>query len=618
MKKIFISLICFLCTIVADAAKMYPNVVTITQKDGTSLRIKGYGNADFNYFTTTDGVLLYQEGTDFFVASINPDGTLSSTGILAHEKWERNLLEESHVKKQNHNLFYNSIDNNVEINRKRREPMQENSTLFMHKGSPRVPVILVEFSDFPFTVPNTYEMFDKYLNQQELFDRKKEPIVGRNYGSVKRYFSDMSFGTFTPQFDLYGPVTLPETLKYYGGGSSSSENMNDLFKHACTLVDSIVDFSQYDANNDGNIDLVYIIYSGYAASWGGNSTDCIHPKSGVISKNISFDGKRIARYGVNNELNANPAIQEANGLLINGIGLFVHEFSHCLGLPDLYPAYGNLASQSINHGLDYWSVMDAGEYTNNGYTPTAYTSWERERLGWFKIDTLRTAADVTLIPIDDGGKAYRILNDKDETGCEYYILENIQQKGWNSKLKGHGMTVMHVDYSDYHFTVGGCKVNNTFGHPRMKLICADGMFLSEYLIGEKIEESNNEEWNIYNKLLLERYLNTTITNNIYNEEIAGDPFPGLKGVTELTDSTESAAIVYRGGYMSKPITHISENTEDQTISFKFLGGLSSGINDIKIEQKVPIIYSIDGICLGTDINKLPKGIYIINGKKVVK
>lgn len=618
MKKFIITLICLLCVITVDAAKMYPNEVTVTQKDGTTLRIKGYGNADFNFFTTIDGVLLYHDGTDYFVASINPDGTLSSTGVLAHEKWQRSMQEKDFIKKQDYNLFHSLIDSNVEKSRKRREPMQENSTLFMHKGSPKVPVILVEFSDFPFTVDNPHEMFNKYLNHEELFDKEKEPIVGRNYGSVKKYFSDMSFGAYTPQFDLYGPVTLPETLKYYGGGSSSSENMNDLFKHACTLVDSIVDFSQYDANNDGNIDLVYIIYAGYAASWGGNSSDCIHPKSGVISNNISFDGKKVRRYGVNNELNANPATQEANGLLINGIGLFVHEFSHCLGLPDIYPAYGNLASQSINHGLDYWSVMDAGEYTNNGYTPTAYTSWERERLGWFKIDTLHTSADVTLKPIDDGGKAYRILNDKDETGCEYYILENIQQKGWNYKLKGHGMTVMHIDYSDYHFTVGGCRVNNTFGHPRMKLICADGMFISEYLIGETIKESSNEEWNIYNSPLIEKYLNTKITNDIYNIELQGDPFPGIKGVTELTDSTESPAVVYRGEYISKPITDITENTDNHTISFKFMGGLNTGINDIKIEKKNPLIYTIDGICLGTDINKLHKGIYIINGKKIVK
>lgn len=510
MRKIIVLLLTILCFASAEAAKMYPGIVTITQKDGTTLRIKAHGNADFNYLTTTDGVLLYQEGNDYFVASINIDGTLASTGVLAHEKAMRQLHEKELISKQNKDVFYAKIQENTEKARMRREPLQASNILLPHTGSPKVPVILVEFPDVPFTVDNPVEIFDKYLNTEELFDRNAEPIVGRNYGSVKRYFKDMSFGKFSPEFDLYGPVKLPENLKYYGAGASSAEKMNDLFKHACTLIDDTVDFAKYDSNDDGNIDLVYIIYSGYAASWGGNSTDCIHPKSGVITNGLTLDGKSLKRYGVNNELNANPAIQEQMGLLLNGIGLFVHEFSHCMGLPDIYPASNSLASKSIDHGLDYWSVMDAGEYSNNGYTPTAYTAWERERFGWMTIDTLKSAVNVTLKPISDGGKAYRILNDKDETGHEYYIIENVQQSGWNKKLPGHGMTVMHVDYDDYYFTVGGCKVNNTFGHPRMKLICADGMFVSEYLLGTTVKESSDESWNVWNKPLLDKYMGKTI------------------------------------------------------------------------------------------------------------
>lgn len=619
MRKIIVLLLTILCFASAEAAKMYPGIVTITQKDGTTLRIKAHGNADFNYLTTTDGVLLYQEGNDYFVASINSDGTLASTGVLAHEKAMRQLHEKELVSKQNKDVFYAKIQEHTEKARMRREPLQDFSSLLPHTGSPKVPVILVEFPDVPFTVDNPVEIFDKYLNTEELFDRNAEPIVGRNYGSVKRYFKDMSFGKFSPEFDLYGPVKLPENLKYYGAGASSAEKMNDLFKHACTLIDDTVDFAKYDSNDDGNIDLVYIIYSGYAASWTGNSTDCIHPKSGVITNGLTLDGKSLKRYGVNNELNANPAIQEQMGLLLNGIGLFVHEFSHCMGLPDIYPASNSLASKSIDHGLDYWSVMDAGEYSNNGYTPTAYTAWERERFGWMTIDTLKSAANITLKPISDGGKAYRILNDKDETGHEYYIVENVQQSGWNKKLPGHGMTVMHIDYDDYYFTVGGCRVNNTFGHPRMKLICADGMFVSEYLLGTTVKESSDESWNVWNKPLLDKYMDKTIDYDIYDLEAAGDTYPGLLGATELTDtSSPAAAFVYNGGFLGKPITEIAENTDDGTITFKFMGGQDTGISSIETEKAPTAIYSISGKYLGKDISKLEKGIYIINNKKVIR
>lgn len=598
------------------AVKMHPGVFTVKQKDGTVLSVRAYGNEDFSYLTTTDGILLYQEGTDYYIAKVTSDGLLSSTGILAHEKQNRSELETQAVNLQDVKTFEDNIAKNSSIGRKKREPMAYSSTLLPHMGSPRVPVLLVEFPDVPFTVDNPYDIFNKYLNQEELFDRNVEPIVGRNYGSVKRYFKDMSFGQFDPQFDLYGPVCLPENLKHYGGGSASSENMNDLFKHACQLLDSLVDFSQYDQNNDGNVDLVYIIYSGYSASWGGNSTDCIHPKSGVITNGLVVDGKKVKRYGVNNELNANPEIQQAQKkLLINGIGLFVHEFSHCMGLPDIYPSTTSKAYQSIDHGLDRWSVMDGGTYTHNGYYPTAYTCWERERLGWLTIDTLSSPSMVTLKPVNDGGKAYRILNENDETGHEYYLIENIQKKGWNEKLTGNGMLVYHVDYDDYYFTVGGCRVNNTFGHPRMTLISADGIFVPEYFLGRVIGPSSYDDVNQFNQPLYDRYGGNTFTQQMYYEELMGDPFPGLTANTSLTKDTTPASWVYKGGYLDKPITDIKEDATSGTITFNFMG-YADGITEMPVSESQSV-YSIDGKYIGASVENLPKGIYIVNKQKVV-
>lgn len=70
-----------------------------------------------------------------------------------------------------------------------------------------------------------------------------------------------------------------------------------------------------------------------------------------------------------------------------------------MGLPDIYPQAGSVAEQCINQNMDYWDIMDAGEYTYNGYRPTEYTAWERERLGWLKIDTLSAPADIELAAI---------------------------------------------------------------------------------------------------------------------------------------------------------------------------------------------------------------------------
>lgn len=605
------------CSLTCSAVKMQPGTKQVRQSDGTTLTVKAYGNHDFNYFTTVDGVLLCQVGKDFHIAKIDDRGQLRSTGVLAHESGRRGTVEQRLIESQDLALFEENMRVNANRAKEQREPLMPNSTLLPHQGNPRIPVILVEFSDTTFSVANPKNVFDKYLNGTELFNSTDDPDMGMNYGSVKHYFTDMSFGMFTPEFDVYGPVRLKQPLKYYGAGSSSSEKMNDLFRDACTMVDNDVDFSQYDSNDDGYVDLIYIIYAGYSESIIGNSTECIYPKSGTLADGITFDGKSLCRYGVNNELNGTPEDQASMGILINGIGLFCHEFSHCLGLPDMYPAPGSVAERCINQNLDYWDLMDAGEYTYNGYRPTEYTAWERERFGWLTIDTLSSACDVTLSPLSEGGKAYRILNDKDASGREYYIVENVQKTGWNRSLLGHGMLVYHVDYDEYSFTVGGCRVNNVAGHPRMTIIAADGIFMPEYFTYSIIREGTTSAEKEANAALVEKYGGMEITPSIYKSEQSGDPFPGTSGVVALTDDTApSSAWVYTGGYMGKPITDIAENTDTKTISFKFMGGSDTAIKSVDNEPKTMPIYSLDGRYLGTDASKLNKGIYIVGNKKI--
>ncbi len=603
------------------AAKMYPGVQTVIQSDGTTLQVLSFGDEYFNYFTTIDGALLIREGNNFFVAAVSHDGQLSSTGMLAHDKDVRTSEEKATIAAQDWASFRTGMELQAMKRVEQREPLKRGSTFFPHTGSPKALVILVEFSDTTFKFSNPKETFNKFLNHEELFSSNTDKEMGRNYGSVKRYFTDMSFGQFTPQFDVYGPVNLNKPLATYGAGSAGSEKSGQMILDACRLLNDEIDYSRYDSNNDGYIDIVYILYAGYSSAIAGNSSDCIHPKSGTVSFADTFDGKKICRYGMSNELIATPAIQ-AGGLMIEGIGVFCHEFSHCMGLPDLYPTPGSVAERTINHNLDYWSLMDAGEYTYNGYRPTEYTAWEREAFGWLVIDTLKSAADITLKPLSDNGKAYRIVNNANDS--EYYILENIQKRGWNKSAKGHGMTVIHVDYKESAFTVGGCPVNSTAGHPHMTIIPADGIFMPQYFQGEKISSANPIISSIEaNAPLLDRYDGQTITSTIYNDEHAGDPFPGITGNAALTDTTTPASRVYAGDFMGKSITDIIENPQDSTVSFKFMGGapndtIPSSIKNIETIEKQSPIYSISGHYMGTQLAPLPDGVYIINRRKVVK
>lgn len=604
----------------AGAVKMKPGINIIKQADGTTITVRAYGDEDLSYFLASDGTLLYQEGTNFYIAGVKADGTLYSTGVLAHEPSMRTIKEISAIKAQNAKAFYNSMETQAKANKVRREPMTPDNSLLPSLGKHKIPVILVEFSDVEFSVENPKATFDKYLNGKELFNKETDPEMGQNYASVAKYFKDMSFGKFEPEFEVFGPVNLGKPLATYGAGYSSQENMGLLLTDACTAVDDEVDFTQYDSNDDGNIDLIYIIYAGFSQSIAGNSTDCIHPKSGYLSLAKSFDGMDVKRYGVNNELNGTPADQ-ANGPIINGIGLFCHEFSHCMGLPDLYPKSGSIAEACINQNMDYWSLMDAGEYTANGYRPTAYTAWERERLGWMEIGTLTGPSNVELKSLDEGGAAFRIYNDKDETGHEYYIVENVQNNGWNKNLFGNGLMVTHVDYLSSQFSLGGCKVNNTEGHPRMHVMAADGMFVPEYFLGSTIEDSYITFLKEHNADLVAKYGGQVFSIEDYKAEAAGDLFPGTSNATSLTDDSQPMkAWTYNGETMGKPITDITNDTEKGIVSFKFIGGGEpvDGINEVTVNKTTDSrVYSISGTYMGNDINSLPKGIYIRNGKKVI-
>lgn len=604
----------------AGAVKMKPGINIIKQADGTTITVRAYGDEDLSYFLASDGTLLYQEGTNFYIAGVKADGTLYSTGVLAHEPSMRTIKEISAIKAQNAKAFYNSMETQAKANKVRREPMTPDNSLLPSLGKHKIPVILVEFSDVEFSVENPKATFDKYLNGKELFNKETDPEMGQNYASVAKYFKDMSFGKFEPEFEVFGPVNLDKPLATYGAGYSSQENMGLLLTDACTAVDDEVDFTQYDSNDDGNIDLIYIIYAGFSQSIAGNSTDCIHPKSGYLSLAKSFDGMDVKRYGVNNELNGTPADQ-ANGPIINGIGLFCHEFSHCMGLPDLYPKSGSIAEACINQNMDYWSLMDAGEYTANGYRPTAYTAWERERLGWMEIGTLTGPSNVELKSLDEGGAAFRIYNDKDETGHEYYIVENVQNNGWNKNLFGNGLMVTHVDYLSSQFSLGGCKVNNTEGHPRMHVMAADGMFVPEYFLGSTIEDSYITFLKEHNADLVAKYGGQVFSIDDYKAEAAGDLFPGTSNATSLTDDSQPMkAWTYNGETMGKPITDITNDTEKGIVSFKFMGGGEpvDGINEVTVNKTTNSrVYSISGTYMGNDINSLPNGIYIRNGKKVI-
>lgn len=584
----------FFMVLTMNAAKANTAPTLVKQADGTSIIVCGHGDEHFSWYTTIEGALLYHEGNDFFMAYVTQHGELQSSGILAHEVSERTAAEQVIANSQDRQAFYRTATKRLSVPRTESVPSPSRS-IFPHTGSPKVAVILADFSDAKFAHDDatTKNIFDAYLNADGAPSVGDETIdntqrLSNNHGSVKKYFKDMSYGQFTPQFDVYGPVHLTNDTKHYGEGN---DYMSRFIPDVCAAANDEIDYSQYDANGDGYVDLVYVVYAGYSASFTGNSSDCLWPKSGVISGG-TYDGVQVYRYGINGELNGNAE----NPTYINGIGLFCHEFSHCLGLYDLYPT--SASAQVSNQGMEDFSIMDGGEYVSNGYCPTAYTAWEREAMGWLTIEELTEAQEVKdVLPLSqEGAKAYRIRNTQEPDGKEYYMLENIQNEGWNAKLgksglRPHGLMITHVDNVSSLLTSN--TINSTKGHPRMTVIPANGNLASSYV------------------------------DDDYRSKMVDNLFPGTTGATSFLYAIDGYPnpIVYYGTAdvlaESSPVLDIKE--EDGKISFTYIKAdeLPDPVTAaLHIAVPTPsVAYDLQGRRVTNTDNH---GVYIINGKKVIK
>lgn len=596
MKKILLSITFALMGIVSGfAAKAYSGIVTVTQSDGTELNVRIYGDEHFNWLTTEDGVLLVKEGNNYYIAETTSYGTLKATNYIAHNANKRLPAEIKAIKKQDLSRFRSYAI-------KKASPAKAMGTgnsgvkYFPHSGSPKALVILVEFSDTPFQsgekAKNVFEHFLKGKAEDTLPDGY-EAYTGsyknknnlRNKGSVSDYFYDMSKGTYTPQFDVVGPYKLNQPSLYYGKGEN--DNTYALVSDACKAADKDVDFSRYDADGDGMVDLVYIIYAGYPASMSGNPND-IWPKSGPGNGSFgTYDGKKVCRYGVHAELNFGRELNQKNGFLLSGIGLFCHEFSHTLGLPDLYPTVD--ASKVDNQNPEMWDLMDGGEYTyNGGYCPTPYSPWEMDVMGWATpVELSDEKQTVTLKSYGKERIAYKIKGENNE----YLLLQNIQIGGWWTGVAyvyNTGMLVWRIDYNNKDVNLFD-NPNNTIGKPKVMIVPADGYVISDYNHGD------GKQW----------------TDAEYKSSLQGDPFPGKGNITQLL------SVTLNNSTLEKPIYNIKE--ENGVITFDYLDNISAiqlpPVDETDMTTKQ--IFSLDGRYLGKDASKLTKGIYIIGKKKVV-
>lgn len=472
---------------------------------------------------------------------------------------------------------------------------QTNGSYF---GKKKGLIILVQYKDKKFKFGHNQKMYNRIANETGYANS-----LGF-VGSVKDYFLAQSNGQFELDFDVVGPYTLNHEYAYYGAPSGDSHDVRpcDMVYDACRLADPDVNFADYDWDGDGYVEQVYVLFAGLGQAAGGDE-NTIWPheyklQQGNNGSYVSKDNNVVVNtYACGPELTLQytPVAYRER---VDGIGTLCHEFSHCLGYPDLYDT-GN----GGNFGMGEFDLMDAGSYNGESFCPPNYSAYEKWFAGWITPTVLDKPASVKGMQAQDVkyGQAFVVYNDNNKN--EYYLIENRQQNVgiWDKQLPASGMMITHVDYDENIWERNNVNTIVNYSNqydPEYAYLDNDHQRLT-------IFHADNEEGSSA-------------------DSQAGDLYP-FNGNNSLTDTSSPAAIIYQGGStMGKPITNITQN-EDGSIDFDFMGGsndnIISGIHFVENDEMSSFgqgVYSLDGRYMGTSANGLDKGIYIVNGKKIVK
>jgi immune inhibitor A len=263
------------------------------------------------------------------------------------------------------------------------------------------------------------------------------------FNRMAAYFERQSSNRYSVVGDVNGWVKVPFNEARYGRdfcGSIVCNNTWFLIRDAMAFwvqgqlasgrtIAQIADYlktfdvwDRYDLDGDGNfdepdgfIDHFQIVHAGgdqaagdpnqgtdaiwshrwYASVQGGgpgglpgvNIGGCVPPDSGNPAACTSGGIAGIIPNNPTGVWAGDYTIQPENG----GLGVFAHEYSHDLGLPDLYDTSGNTGG--AENSTAFWTLMSSGANIGDGRgdgigdAPTDLGAWEKFQLGWLGCDT---------------------------------------------------------------------------------------------------------------------------------------------------------------------------------------------------------------------------------------
>lgn len=408
-QRIFIlnALLCLVLSVWAVPAKRGV-WCSLSLVDGTEVKAQLVGDEFLHYYVSEDGTKYVQD---------------ESTGLY------RKMTDEVTAQRR-------AAVRRAQAQGRQKRMLRKAQASNAFQGTKKGLIILVQFTDSKFKSGHDLALYRRIANEVNYSDNNFR-------GSIKDYFKAQSHGQFELDFDVAGICQLQHPYAYYGKNNSQKEDVKpgEMVAEACLWAhEHGINFSKYDWNGDGEVDQVFVLYAGHGeASY--KDANTIWPHMYYLSasdygKPLSLDGVTVDTYACSSELNGDGNL--------DGIGTFCHEFSHCMGFPDLY----DTSSDGGWFGMGDFDLMCSGSYNGDSKCPAGYSAYEKAECGWLTLKDMTNIEQETSIvgvqPMSADGDAYIIKNKGHED--EYYILENRQKTGWDSYLPASGLMITHVDY----------------------------------------------------------------------------------------------------------------------------------------------------------------------------
>jgi immune inhibitor A len=341
-----------------------------------------------------------------------------------------------------------------------------------------VPIIRVDFTDSAL-------VHTKVELERRLFDT----TGAESTGSMVDYYRWVSGRRVHIRGEVVATVHLSHDRNYYAGDAwgvnaiGSPNNDYGMFRDAVSACDGSVDFSRFDLDGDGYVDMLWIVHAGPGGETTGNRRDLWSITSRATAGwsngspadcNDLVPGSQIQHMRID-RFTVLPELSGLHPQQLNEIGVFCHEFGHTLGLPDLYDT--SVLGGSANSGPGNWALMSSGAYGGDGLSPESPShmgAWSMLWLGW--VNRVRPTQDttLTLAPLADGTPLLEFWF-QGEDSPEHFLIENRVREGFDRKLPNDGLIVSQVDEAVIGQKIAANRIN-TGPTPGMRILEADGNF----------------------------------------------------------------------------------------------------------------------------------------------